>query len=398
MNWRTAFAPKVPLWGLVAALAMLCLAIGLGWKAPAKPTLSAPASLGQLLFHDPSLSSSGQLSCAGCHDPLHAHGPANDLPTQMGGPRMDQMGQRSTPSLRYLSFTPAFALDAQGKPSGGFFWDGRANSLQAQAIGPLLHPKEMANGSAAELVQRLSKGPHARRFEAVFGAQVWQQPQAALEAVALALAQYQIEDPQFHPFDSLFDAHLRGQASLSPAQARGWALFKDPQKGNCAACHNADTAPDGRHPLFTDHSYDNLGVPRNPQLTHNRDPSAFDLGLCQRPDGSLRQRTDLCGAFKVPTLRNVAIKKVFFHNGQIKSLSEALHFYVERDTHPQRWYPTRPQGPVAVFNDLTARWHRHVNQNEVPYDRALGAAPALNDAEIQDLAAFLHTLTDGYRP
>lgn len=398
MNWRTAFAPKAPLWGLVAALAVLCLAIGLGWKAPAKPTLSAPASLGQLLFHDPSLSASGQLSCAGCHDPLHAHGPANDLPTQMGGPRMDQMGQRSTPSLRYLSFTPAFALDAQGKPSGGFFWDGRANSLQAQAIGPLLHPKEMANGSAAELVQRLSKGPYARRFEAVFGAQVWQQPQAALEAVALALAQYQIEDPQFHPFDSLFDAHLRGQASLSPAQARGWALFKDPQKGNCAACHNADTAPDGRHPLFTDHSYDNLGVPRNPQLTHNRDPSVFDLGLCQRPDGSLRQRTDLCGAFKVPTLRNVAIKKVFFHNGQIKSLSEALHFYVERDTHPQRWYPTRPQGPVAVFNDLPARWHRHVNQNEVPYDRALGAAPALNDAEIQDLAAFLHTLTDGYRP
>lgn len=398
MNWRTAFAQKAPLWGLVAALAVLSLAIGLGWKAPAKPTLSAQASLGQLLFHDPSLSASGQLSCAGCHDPLHAHGPANDLPTQMGGPRMDQMGQRSTPSLRYLSFTPAFALDAQGKPSGGFFWDGRANSLQAQAMGPLLHPKEMANGSAAELVQRLSKGPHARRFEAVFGAQVWQQPQAALEAVALALAQYQIEDPQFHPFDSLFDSHLRGQAPLSPAQARGWALFKDPQKGNCAACHNADTAPDGRHPLFTDHSYDNLGVPRNPQLAHNRDPSTFDLGLCQRPDGSLRQRNDLCGAFKVPTLRNVAIKKVFFHNGQIKSLSEALHFYVERDTHPQRWYPTRPQGQVAVYNDLPARWHRHVNQNEAPYDRALGAAPALNEAEIQDLAAFLHTLTDGYRP
>ncbi len=398
MNWRTAFAQKAPLWGLVAALAVLSLAIGLGWKAPAKPTLSAQASLGQLLFHDPSLSASGQLSCAGCHDPLHAHGPANDLPTQMGGPRLDQMGQRSTPSLRYLSFTPAFALDAQGKPSGGFFWDGRANSLHAQAMGPLLHPKEMANGSAAELVQRLSKGPHARRFEAVFGAQVWQQPQAALEAVALALAQYQIEDPQFHPFDSLFDSHLRGQAPLSPAQARGWALFKDPQKGNCAACHNADTAPDGRHPLFTDHSYDNLGVPRNPQLAHNRDPSTFDLGLCQRPDGSLRQRNDLCGAFKVPTLRNVAIKKVFFHNGQIKSLSEALHFYVERDTHPQRWYPTRPQGQVAVYNDLPARWHRHVNQNEAPYDRALGAAPALNEAEIQDLAAFLHTLTDGYRP
>jgi len=398
MKLPTRLSQKGPLWGLVAALAVLSLAIGLGWKATAKPTLSAQARLGQLLFHDPSLSASGQLSCATCHDPQAAHGPANDLPTQMGGPRMDQMGQRSAPSLRYLSFTPAFGVDAQGKASGGFFWDGRADSLQAQAMGPLLHPQEMANANAAELTQRLAKGPHATRFEEVFGSQLWQQPQAALEAVALALARYQIEDPQFQPFDSLFDAYLRGQAQLNPAQERGWAWFKDPQKGNCAACHNADIGPDGRHPLFTDHSYDNLGVPHNPQLAHNRNPSTHDLGLCQRPDGTLRQRVDLCGAFKVPTLRNVAVKRVFFHNGQFKSLTEALHFYVERDTHPQRWYPTRADGKVAVYNDLPARWHRHVNQSEVPYDRALGAEPALNAAEIQDLAAFLSTLTDGYRP
>jgi cytochrome c peroxidase len=120
--------------------------------------------------------------------------------------------------------------------------------------------------------------------------------------------------------------------------------------------------------------------------------------LCQRPDGTLRQRVDLCGAFKVPTLRNVALKRVFFHNGQFKSLTEALHFYVERDTHPQRWYPTRADGKVAVYNDLPARWHRHVNRSEWPYDRRLGDAPALHAAEIQDLAAFLHTLTDGHRP
>ncbi|NBY04435.1 MAG: cytochrome-c peroxidase [Betaproteobacteria bacterium] len=394
--------PPLTLKRLVWATAAftLALALTLGWltPAPAPVALSPQAQLGLRLFHDPSLSASGKLSCAGCHDPSAAHAPANDLPTQMGGPQMDQMGQRSTPSLRYLSFTPAFGLDAQGKPSGGFFWDGRANSLQAQAIGPLLHPKEMANDNAAALVQRLSQGPHARLFEEVFGAHLWQQPQAALEAVALALARYQSEDPQFQPFDSLFDAFLRGQATLSPAQARGWALFKDPQKGNCAACHTADLGPDGRHPLFTDHSYDNLGVPRNPKLIPTQAPGSHDLGLCARPDGTLRQRTDLCGAFKVPTLRNVATKRVFFHNGQFNSLSEVLHFYVERDTHPERWYPLRANGQVERFNDLPKRWHPHVNQSEVPYDRALGAAPALNAAEVEDVLAFLTTLTDGYRP
>ena len=149
-------------------------------------------------------------------------------------------------------------------------------------------------------------------------------------------------------------------------------------------------------PLFTDFTYDNLGVPRNVDILANADPAYFDLGLCQRAD--LTARADLCGAFKVPSLRNVAVRKAYFHNGKFTTLKDALTFYVQRDTNPEKFYPLNPDLTVNKFDDLPPQFAANVNTTEVPYNRHLGDAPALTDAEIDEVVAFLQTLSDGYTP
>ena len=136
-------------------------------------------------------------------------------------------------------------------------------------------------------------------------------------------------------------------------------------------------------------------MPRNTEIAATADANYFDLGLCGPDRTDLSGRTDLCGAFKVPTLRNVATRPVFFHNGRFKSLKETLQFYVTRDTHPERWYPL-VNGTPDKFNDLPAAYRANVNTSEAPYNRKPGDAPTLTDAEIDDLIAFLTTLSDGY--
>ena len=174
-------------------------------------------------------------------------------------------------------------------------------------------------------------------------------------------------------------------------------MFNSAGKGNCAACHPSARGSDGASPLFTDFSYDNLGVPRNTDIPANGDASYFDLGLCQVDRPELTGRSDLCGAFKVPTLRNVATRRVFFHNGRFKSLRETLRFYVTRDTQPELWYPVAG-GSVDKFNDLPPQYRGNVNVTEGPYNRKPGDTPALSEAEIDDVITFLATLTDGYKP
>lgn len=122
----------------------------------------------------------------------------------------------------------------------------------------------------------------------------------------------------------------------------------------------------------------------------------MDLGLCERPE--LAARGDLCGAFKVPSLRNVAKRHVYFHNGRFQTLQQALSFYVTRDLQPERWYAMDPDGEPHLYDDLPAAYRANVNTTEAPYNRRPGAAPALNAAEIDDVIAFLTTLNDGYRP
>ena len=387
---------------LFAAAALSACGGGAGSPMAEPAALSPMAALGAKLFADTSLSSSGQLACASCHVPTLAH--AGSTAIVNGGANLDQPGTRNAPSLRYLDFTPAFAFGSDG-PSGGFDRDGRAQTLAEQAHAPILAANEMANASPEAFVQRLQQASYAADFRAVFGQDAFADASAVLDRATLALERYQIEDRDFHSYDSKYDAFLAGKAALDDAELRGLALFNNPQKGNCAACHPSGRGADGSAPLFTDFSYDNLGVPRNADIPANSNAGYYDLGLCGPDRTDLKTaHPDVCGQFKVPTLRNIALTAPYFHNGRFATLKEALQFYVQRDTNPERWYPLNADGSVNKFDDLPRPadgeydYRRNVNITEVPYDRKPGEAPRLSDAEIDDLIAFLNTLTDGYTP
>lgn len=403
---KKTFPLRCGLAGKLLALATAVVLVACGGSSSAPTALTSPAegsslnqvaALGELIFKDQSLSASGKQSCASCHDPSNAHAQTNDLSVQLGGPNGDIPGFRAVPSLRYLSFAPAFFFAKDGTPTGGFNRDGRAQTLAEQGHRPFLAPHEMANKDAAEVISRLKQASYAEQFRKVFGADIFDRPDDAFERATFALQQYQKEDPSFHPFDSKYDAFLAGKVQLTAAEQRGLALFNNPAKGNCAACHISARSADGTPPLFTDFTYDNIGVPRNMTIPATADPAYFDLGLCGPDRTDLASRTDLCGAFKVPTLRNVATRKVFFHNGVFHSLRDALRFYVRRDTNPEEWYPAGPDGTVVKFNDVPAAMRGNVNTSEAPYNRQQGMAPALSNDEIEDMIRFLNTLTDGYQ-
>jgi cytochrome c peroxidase len=366
--------------------------------AVSESRLSPAAGLGQKIFSDQTLSASGRQSCASCHDPAAAHAPTDQRAVQLGGSQLATPGFRAAPSLRYLNLTPAFFFAADGTPTGGFNRDGRAQTLAQQAQRPVMAAHEMANASTEELAGHLRRAAYAEEFRSVFGASVLDQADTAFERMAFALQQFQKEDPSFHPFDSKYDQFLAGKARLSDAELRGLALFNNPAKGNCAACHPSAKGADGSPPLFTDFTYDSLGVPRNAAIPASADPAYFDLGLCGPDRADLAGRTDLCGKFKVPTLRNVATRKVFFHNGVFSSLEQALRFYARRDTNPEQWYPLAADGSVDKFNDLPRPLRGNVNTSEGPYNRQPGMTSALSEAEINDVIQFLGTLNDGYQP
>ncbi len=394
---------------LPAALLLASLAAcsgGGGGSAAPSPTpappvveagLSPAAQLGELIFKDQSLSASGKQSCATCHSPDNAHGPANKLSAQLGGANGDVQGFRAAPSLRYLNQNPAFFFAKDGTPTGGIDRDGRAQSLAEQAERPFLAPHEMANASKQEVIDRLKKAPYVEQFRAQFGAAILDNAEQAFGRMTFALQKYQLEDQHFHPFDSKYDQFLAGKVKLSDQELRGLALFNDPAKGNCIGCHTSARGADGAAPLFTDFTFDNLGVPRNKKLAATADPAYFDLGLCGPDRTDLAARGDLCGAFKVPTLRNVATRQTFFHNGAFDNLKDVVGFYVRRDTNPEEWYPTGADGVVQKFNDLPPQYRKNVNTTEVPYNRQPGMAPALSSGEIDDVVKFLGTLTDGYK-
>jgi cytochrome c peroxidase len=359
-------------------------------------SMSAAARVGEKLFKDPILSSTGAMSCASCHDANNHHA-APDTRSVPAGADPGKEAGRQAPSLQYLKFNTSFAFAADGTPTGGFTWDGRAANLGDQASGPLLNPNEMANASQQDVVAKLQRSAHAAEFQQVFGSDIFTRPADAFARLQFALQQYQLEDPDFAPFSSKFDLWLAGKVQLTSAELKGWSLFNDPNKGNCAACH-VSAAANGSPPLFTDNTYDVLGVPRNMEILANADASYYDLGLCGPTRTDLSARTDLCGAFRVPSLRNVAKTAPYFHNGAFKTLTDAVRFYVRRDTNPEEWYPTDSNGVVQKFNDLPAAYRKNVNVTEAPYNRKPGDAPALSESEITDLVSFLNTLTDGYTP
>ena len=375
-------------------------------RAAVRRQTAALQTLGARLFRDPALSASGRLSCASCHSPAHGFGPANALPVQMGGVGMDQAGTRAAPSLTYLEATPPFTehffdSDDDGDesvdngPTGGLTWDGRVDRGRDQARIPLLSEREMANKSAADVAVRLEKAGYAAALRRILGAKLASGTQvfdAAVEAIEVYEQDYRV----FYPYSSKYDAYLAGKADLSPAEARGLKLFEDPDKGNCSSCHLSQRANNGSPPEFTDYGLIAIGVPRNRAIPVNGDPAHFDLGLCGPDRTDFLDRAQYCGLFKTPSLRNVALRQSFMHNGVFHSLREVMEFYVERDTDPGKWYAHRADGTVEKYDDLPAIYHGNVNVDP-PFDRKPGQPPALDAQEIGDVIAFLGTLTDGYK-
>jgi len=398
-------------------LAGLLLGLVLGWaRADAAPLTRAQAyaradalqGLGRELFFDRSLSASGRMACATCHDPNHAFGPPNALPVQLGGKDLREPGLRATPSLKYLQAVPQFTehyfeSDDEGDesvdngPTGGLTWDGRVDRRRDQARVPLLSPFEMANGGPADVVARVRQASYAGRLRQIFGDLIFDDSDKAFAAISEALEVYQQDYRAFYPYSSKYDAYLAGRTKLTPREAHGLELFNDPAKGNCASCHYSERGNDGTPPQFTDYGLIALGVPRNRAIPANADPNFFDLGACGPLRTDLAGRAEYCGLFRTPSLRNVALRNTFYHNGSEHDLHKAVEFYVERDTWPAKWYPRGPDGQVEKFDDLPAQYRGNINMDP-PFGGKPGDKPALSPAEIDDIVAFLGTLTDGYDP
>jgi len=374
---------------------------GASFEKPPAP--AAMAAVGRALFFDPSLSASGKLACATCHNPAHAFGPADELPVQRGGADNARPGVRAVPSLTYTQNVPPFTehfFDSEGDdsvdqgPAGGRTWDGRAQSAHEQARLPLLSPFEMANPSPQAVVAKVQRASYEALFRETFGQRVFDDAELAFKGVLLALETYQQTPLEFYPYTSKYDAYLRREASFTNQELRGLSAFNDPARGNCARCHPSAMSG-GAFPQFTDFGYAAIGAPRNSAIPANGDPRYFDLGLCGPLRTDLKDRFEYCGRFRTPSLRNVAVRRVFFHNGVFHRLEDVVRFYVQRDTDPQNWYPRAPDGSVLKFDDLPARYRRNVDEDP-PLDRRPGGRPAMTEAQVEDIVAFLHTLTDGF--
>lgn len=396
---------------IAAALVALAGATHAAETTAGEQKLNARQRLGKAIFEDANLSEPRGMSCATCHDPAKAFqgNAGSDNPALARGAPAGSLGDRNVPTIMYSKFSPRFAFRKKkdpetGKmelvPVGGQFWDGRAMDLEEQAGGPLLNPREMANPSKRAVIDKIRDGSYAALAREVYGAKLFEEDSdKAYAKLTAAVAAFE-KTERFAPFSSKFDDVLRGKAQFSAQEAKGFELFKDPKKGNCLACHDGkEKSRNPRDWLFTDFTYDTLGAPRNATIPDNRDAAHFDPGLCKRaglqkfaPKGF--DVNSVCGAFKVPTLRNIAVTGPYMHNGAFKNLRDAVAFYFTRDTNPEKWYPRDAKGIAQKFDDLPEAWRGNANVKEVPYDRKPGETPRANDEEIDALVAFLHTLTD----
>lgn len=374
-------------------------------RAEVYKSVQQMTALGKQLFFDASLSGSGKLACASCHSPDHAFSPANALAVQLGGSDMHRTGMRAAPTLKYLQSVPAFAehyheSDDEGDesvdagPTGGLTWDGRVDRGRDQARIPLLSSFEMGS-TPARVSAAVKAAPYADAFREAFGERIFDNDDATFNAVLQALETFEQTPELFYPYTSKYDAYLAGKAQLTKAELHGLQVFTDEQKGNCASCHISQRTKDGAPPQFSDFGLIAIGVPRNRALAVNHDPHFYDLGACGPERTDLGGRAEFCGIFRTPTLRNVALKKSFFHNGIYHSLDQVVRFYAERDTNPEKFYPVS-KGKVQKFDDLPQRYWVNLN-TDPPFDRKPGDKPSLDEAEIKDVVAFLKTLTDGYK-
>jgi len=253
------------------------------------PTADAIA-LGKMLFFDPSLSNHNSLSCASCHVPSHDFSDPRSLSLGFQG----ALGTRNAPTVLNAAYLPYQ------------FWDGRAPSLEAQVIGPAFNPVEM-NNTAKGTLSNLGKNPkYPALFQKVFGT-----PDITIERVEKVIASY---ERTLLSGDSAFDRYEYGgdKNALTPQQIRGLAIFRDPNRGNCAVCHTINA----HYALFTDGKFHNIGEGVD-------DEGKFD-------DTGRYHQTDVSsdtGAFKTPTLRDIAGTAPYMHDGKVKTLDAVVQYY-----------------------------------------------------------------------
>ncbi|MET0026339.1 MAG: cytochrome c peroxidase [Candidatus Thiodiazotropha sp.] len=363
----------------------LVLPLGVG-SAAAQPRLEHIENLGEALFFDVDLSRNRTQSCATCHAPgngftdirVNASGRAYSL-----GDDGHSLGDRNAPTLGYAALTPEFQRKRNGEYVGGLFLDGRARDLAEQAGGPPLNPLEMNMPDKASVVERLRENPAYREaFPRLFGDGVLEDPELAYQAMTLSIAAFEQGDA-FAPFDSKYDRHLKGEATLTAQEQLGMTLFFSQQFSNCNLCHQLKPIPESAAEPFTNYSYHNIGTP-----THVAGRQANGLGKNHRDRGLLdNPRIDdprQAGKFKVPTLRNVAVTGPYMHNGVFRDLRTVVLFY----NHYNSKSASRQINP-----ETGASWgDPEVGENLSI--KELETGPALKERDIDALVAFLETLTD----
>jgi cytochrome c peroxidase len=393
----------------IAAAGLLIL----GSSPVAAAALTPEQQLGERLFFDVTLSSNDNQACTTCHtpaagfaDPRNTADPANS-PVSPGS-ITGEFGTRNAPGAAYARFSPSFHWDGEeGLYVGGQFWDGRDDNLAGQAARPPVNPVEMALPDKQAVINKLLFNPdYVTAFWDIYGIDLNEASATSAGVLAVydrmtrAIGEFE-KTRGFSEFSSRFDYWLAGEYEMSKEETRGMKLFNG--KAKCNLCHltEAQIAADGSGiipPLFTDFTYDNLGIPVNPRIAElHGAPVAVDYGLGGRADIAAVDPVTTAngdvvsagqaGKFKVMTLRNIAATPPYGHNGFFATLEDIVHFYNTRDsladcaTHP---------APVVGVNCWPApEVALNVNVDE------LGDLH-LTEQQEADLVAFLKTLTDGY--
>ncbi len=326
--------------------------------------------LGRKLFFDANLSVPAGQSCASCHDP--ASGFADPDVTQSTpvseGAVAGRFGNRNAPTAAYASFIPRRTRETPNGVTpfyqGGFFLDGRRNTLAEQAGDPFLNPDEMANPDQAAVVNAVKASDYAGILVYLNDENVFDDVGAAYIKITEAIAAFEMTE-ELNPFTSKYDTYLNDPTVFSAAESRGLALFQG--DALCSICHTLDPLSTNSDNLFTDFQYWNIGVPANP----DNPVRAVDRGL-----GAVVNDATQDGRFRTPTLRNVELTAPYMHNGMFATLEEVVNFYVTRDD---------------------GSWTPEVSENMETTNIGIDI-DFLENQDETDLVAFLKTLTDGYTP
>ena len=413
--------------GLCLVVLLLIASLGI---ALAEDSLTPEQQLGKSIFFDQNLSINQNQSCAVCHAPeVGWTGPLSDI--NAGGSVYEgsipgRFGDRKPPSSAYATLSPIFYQDKKGLFVGGNFWDGRAtgevlgNPAADQALGPFLNPAEQALPDSACVVYSVCTASYPVSFEEVWGDEAcdisWPadvevacategttvslSPEDRIKSdmaygqIGLSIAVYE-DSPEVNAFTAKLDYTYTGEAKLTKEEQRGFALFKG--KGKCRLCHISN----GQQALFTDFTFDNLGLPKNPENpVYNVDPDFVDPGLGGfLMNAGYDEEVYLAewGKHKVPTLRNVDLRpsedfvKAFGHNGYFKTLEGIVHFYNSRDVKPECPGDYTEAQALAADCWPAPEVAENVNKDELG---DLGLTP---DEEAA-IVAFLKTLSDGFMP